>query len=65
MARTIIQGDGGRVRDGMRAVLLMNRTTIRSKPSPPGDADAITSERGEDNTTLFAGRAHVEEREAV
>ena len=49
----------------MCAVLLMIRTTNASEPFPPGDADAITSERGEDNTTLFAGRAHVKEREAV
>ena len=65
MARTIIQGDVGGVRDGVRAVLLMNRTTIRSKPSPPGDADAITSERGEDNTLLLNGRAHIRERVRV
>ena len=42
-----------------------NRANAQGKASPPGDADAITSERGEDNTLLLNGRAHIRERVRV
>ena len=41
--------EGWRVRNSTE-----NRATAQGKASPPGDADAITSERGEHNTLPLA-----------
>ena len=59
LTRTCMRSEGG-----VRALLLENRATIQSKPSPPGDVDTITSERGEDNTILLMGEL-TSEREGV
>ena len=55
MAPAMLQLQVRRERDAMRANLPETRATITSKASPPGDVDAITSERGEHNTILLMG----------